>query len=117
MNFNDSKPIYRQIIDYCFNCILAGQWKPDERVPSVRELAVQMAVNTHTVLKAFEFLQAHDIVYPRRGMGFFLAADALERVNRTRREEFYNETLTALFCEMDRLGISINDVIDHYNHR
>lgn len=114
MNFNTDKPIYRQIIDYSFGCILSGAWQPEEKVPSVRDLAVQMAVNTHTVLKAFEFLQQHAIIAPRRGMGYFLAADARERVEATRREEFFTTTLPALFREMKMLGISIDDIATHY---
>ncbi|MCM1484047.1 MAG: GntR family transcriptional regulator [Muribaculaceae bacterium] len=114
MNFNNDRPIYRQIIDYAFACILSDQWLPEAKVPSVRELAVQMAVNTHTVLKAFEFLQAHDIIYPRRGMGYFLASDAKSRVDATRREEFFSTTLPALFREMNMLGISIDDVTERY---
>ncbi len=50
MEFKPDKPIYRQIIDYAFGCILSGGWRPGEKVPSVRELAVELAVNSHTVL-------------------------------------------------------------------
>ena len=110
MNFNDNKPIYRQIIDYCFGCILSGQWLPDHRIPSVREMAQQLAVNTHTVLKAFEYLQGADIILPRRGMGSFLAADAPDRVVSARRQEFFDETLPDIFRQMQLLGISIDDV-------
>ena len=115
MDFKDNKPIYRQIIDYCFACIMSGAWSPDCRIPSVRELAVGMAVNTHTVLKAFEYLQDHGIIYPRRGMGVFLAADAKENVNLTRREEFFSDTLTDLFREMKMLGIGIDEITERWN--
>ena len=66
MNFTNQRPIYRQIADYCFARILSGDWKPGERVASVRELAVQMTVNTHTVLKAFENIQNHQEIEARR---------------------------------------------------
>ena len=114
MNFNNDRPIYRQIIDYSFGCILSGQWLPDHKVPSVRELAVQMSVNTHTVLKAFEFLQNHGIIYPKRGMGYYLSSDAKELTDAARREEFFTSTLPMLFKEMDMLGISIEEVIERY---
>ncbi len=110
MNFKTNRPIYQQITDYCFNCILQRQWKSGERVPSVRELASQLAVNTHTVLKALEYLQQAGIIYPRRGMGFYLADDALDRVNTARRERFYREVLPELFHEMDILGITLDDI-------
>lgn len=114
MNFNQDKPIYRQIIEFSFNCILSGQWAPDGKVPSVRELAMQLSVNTHTVLKAMEYLQLHNIIYPRRGMGYFLASDAPKRVQATRREEFFSTTLPALFQEMEILDIPMEEIVKRY---
>jgi len=111
MVFKDNKPIYRQIIDYCFNCIISGEWMAGQRVPSVREMAVELAVNSHTVLKAYEYLQTHAIISPKRGMGFFLEPNATEHVRETMKEEFYTETLTATFADMRTLGIDIEDVI------
>ena len=115
MDFTSNKPIYRQIIDYSFGQILTGVWKAGERVPSVRELSVLLSVNSHTVLKAFEFLQAEGIIVPRRGMGFYLTSDALEHVNQVRRKEFFDTTLQELFREMRLLDISIEEVTDRYN--
>lgn len=110
MDFKTDTPIYKQIIDYCFSRILSGAWAPGGKVQSVRKLAVQMAVNTHTVLKAYDYLQQHDLIVSRRGMGYFLAADAKERVNELRREDFFTTRLRDLFAEMEMLGIDITDV-------
>ncbi len=117
MDFKTDKPIYRQIVDYCFACILTRRWLPEQKVPSVREMALQMAVNTHTVLKAFDFLQNAGIIYPKRGMGYFLAADAEQQVDRLRREQFFSETLQQLFAEMDMLGIDIDSVVEYWRAR
>ncbi|MBR5332153.1 MAG: GntR family transcriptional regulator [Muribaculaceae bacterium] len=117
MDFKTNKPIYQQIIDYCFNKILAQEWVEEGKVPSVRELAMELSVNSHTVLKAYEYLQNEDIIYAKRGLGFFLATDATAHVNNVRREEFYETTLSELFNEMDRLQISIDDIVAHYNNR
>ncbi|MDE6651229.1 MAG: GntR family transcriptional regulator [Paramuribaculum sp.] len=114
MNFKSDRPIYRQIVDYCFNCILSDAWKAGERVPSVRELALSMSVNTHTVLKAYEYLQNHYIIESRRGMGFYLCADAREKVNFTRREDFFESVVPDLFQQMSLLGISLEELIDAY---
>ncbi len=112
MEFSSNKPIYRQIADYAFNCILEGRWRPGERVPSVRELAVDLAVNNNTVLKAMEYLQSAGVVNPRRGMGYYLADDAPERVKKQRREEFFSTTLADMIQEMHRLGIDPQEIID-----
>ncbi len=114
MEFRTDKPIYRQIIDYAFGCIIGGGWRPGEKVPSVRELAVSLAVNSHTVLKAYDQLQMQGIIISRRGMGFYLADDAPERVHAEQREEFFESTLTGVFESMDNLGISINEIVERY---
>lgn len=113
MNFNDNKPIYRQIIDYCYGCILSDLWSPESRMPSVREMASDLVVNTHTVMKAYETLQTQGIIYPRRGMGYYLSADAHELVMEARRAEFFRDTLPALVEQMKQLGISPQELITH----
>ena len=54
MDFKTNKPIYQQIVDFCFSKILTREWRAEERVVSVRELSTQLAVNSRTVLKAYE---------------------------------------------------------------
>lgn len=114
MDFNNTKPIYRQIIDYALARVLNGQWTVGARIPSVREMAVALAVNSHTVLKAFEFLESSSMIYPRRGMGYYLSDDALDIAMKIKRDEFYCTTLTETFTGMEQLGISINEVTDAY---
>lgn len=111
MEFNDDKPIYRQIVDHAYNLILSGSWAPGERVPSVRELAASLGVNTRTVLKAMEDLQAEEMIFSRRGMGFSLAEDAVERVKRRMQKEFFETTVPRLRSDMEALGIPISDLI------
>ena len=108
MEFKTDRPIYRQIIDYAFGCILGGGWTPGAKVPSVRELAVELAVNSHTILKAYDHLQDNGIIVPRRGMGFFLAEDA---------REFFDSELHEVFARMDMLGIGIDEIVEAYKTR
>lgn len=115
MNFTPDKPIYKQIIDFSFGKILTGTWIAGERVPSVRELSIELSVNTHTVLKAYEFLQSEGIIVAKRGMGFYLSTDALDHVNQVRRNDFFDTTLRDLFAEMALLDISIDEVVDKFN--
>ena len=117
MEFKTDRPIYRQIIDYAFGCILGGGWTPGAKVPSVRELAVELAVNSHTILKAYDHLQDNGIIVPRRGMGFFLAEDARERVDVERRREFFDPELHEVFARRDMLGIGIDEIVEAYKTR
>ena len=91
MEFKTNKPIYQQIVDFCFSKILTREWRAEERVVSVRELSTQLAVNSRTVMKAYEYLQAEDIIYPERGMGFYLAKDAVKKVMKIQKKEFFDK--------------------------
>lgn len=108
-----SRPIYLRIVDDAMSRILAGTWLPDQRIPSVRELSVELSVNTHTVLKAFDILADAQIIVSRRGMGYFLAPDARQRVDDLRRREFYTTALPQLAESMRTLGITVDDLTAH----
>lgn len=113
MDFSDNKPIYRQIVDVAFNEVTSGRWLPGQRIPSVRELAADLGVNSRTVLKALEELQDLGLISPRRGMGFFLADDAPQRVIDERRRMFFDNTLPDVVDEMKALDISPDELIKH----
>lgn len=116
MEFNDNKPIFRQIADMAIAKVIAGDWQPGSRIPSAREMAVEMAVNLHTVLKAYDQLERDEIIVSRRGMGFFVADGAQQRAATNRRDEFFKEKLTDIFIEMQRLGITPEELIEAYRH-
>lgn len=106
IEFSDNKPIYRQIVDHACNLILDGRWEPGARVPSVRELAAELGVNTRTVLKAMEELQDAGLIFSKRGMGFILTEEAPEIVKERMRREFFQVSLPQVLSEMKKLGIS-----------
>jgi len=114
MDFKTNKPIYLQIVDYCFRNILAGEWREDERIPSVRELGATLQVNPNTAMRAFEYLQTEEIIYPKRGMGYYVAEKARGRIAKLQKEEFFNEVLPETFSSMNLLDISIEDVVKRY---
>ena len=83
---NSSKAIYLQIADDICDKILTGTFVPDERIPSVREYAAQVEVNVNTVMRAYDYLSSLEIIYNKRGLGFFAATDARLRVIDHRRK-------------------------------
>lgn len=115
MDFKSNKPIYQQIVDFCFSKILTREWRAEERVVSVRELSTQLAVNSRTVLKAYEYLQTEAIIYPERGMGFFLAKDAVKKVMKIQKKEFFDNQLAETFRNMELLGIGIDEIVERYS--
>ncbi|MCD8183596.1 MAG: HTH domain-containing protein [Bacteroides sp.] len=116
MDFKTNKPIYQQIVDFCFGKILTREWQAEERVVSVRELSTQLAVNSRTVLKAYEYLQTEGIIYSERGMGYYLSRDAVRRVMKIQKKEFFDNQLTETFHIMDLLGVSIEEITERYNN-
>lgn len=115
MEFNDNKPIYKQIVDYAFNRIISGSWSPGLMIPSVRELAADLGVNSRTVLKAMENLQDLQLIEPKRGMGFILMEDASAKVMKARRKEFFDITLPESLKEIEILGIPRDELIERIN--
>ena len=62
MNFENNKAIYEQMADRLCDEIIAGTYKADDRIPSVREYAVMLQVNTNTAVKAYELLSREEIM-------------------------------------------------------
>ena len=110
MQFRESQAIYLQIADYVCEKILLKEWKPDERVPSVRELAIQLEVNPNTVMRTFEFLQQQEIIYNQRGIGYFVAGTAYKNALQYRKTEFSEKDLPSIFRNMYLLGMELDEL-------
>ncbi|MCY9448646.1 GntR family transcriptional regulator, partial [Bacillus haynesii] len=70
--FSASKPIYRQIAEQLFKKMIRGEIKPGEKLPSVRELAVQTQVNPNTIQRTYNEMERMGVVETRRGQGTFV---------------------------------------------
>lgn len=113
MDFKKQKPIYQQIADTLSDRIVASEWNPEERMPSVREVAMQLGVNPNTVMRTFDYLQQSEIIYNKRGVGYFVAADAPGKILDLRRKEFIDEDLPAFVQKMNLLGLTMDDIRKH----
>lgn len=105
MDFKEIQAIYLQIVDFVCDSIIAGKWNAGERVPSVRELGVQLEVNPNTVMRAYECLQEREIIYNKRGVGYFVGDEASLQITHARRIEFLGTELPEVFRRMRLLGI------------
>jgi DNA-binding transcriptional regulator YhcF (GntR family) len=90
--------------------ILDGQPPEDDRMPSVRDVAESMGVNPNTVMRSFEYLQGEEIIYNRRGVGYFVSPDARKRILDQQRREFLQEELPLIRQRMQLLGISLDEL-------
>jgi len=115
MDFDNSKPIYLQIVEFFYENILAKKWQEDERIPSVREIAVMVEVNPNTAIRAFNHLQDEKVIYNKRGIGYFVSEDGYQKVLDIKRKEFMEEMLPDVFKKMKLLDINFEEFKNAYD--
>lgn len=116
MEFKDNEAIYLQIAAFVSDQILMGKWPAGQKIPSVRDMAVELEVNPNTVMRSYEFLQGLEIIYNKRGLGLFVAEDGFNKVKAYRKENFVRQDLPELFKNMYLLGISIDEIRLQYQN-
>jgi len=114
MEFNQSQAIYMQIGDYICEQILFERWKEGDRILSVRELGVSLQVNPNTVMRTYDFLQSIDIIFNKRGVGYFVAEQAKSTIIGYRRKLFLEQELPVIFKNMNLLGMSFDEIKGKY---
>ena len=114
MEFNQPKGIYLQIADQVCDRILQGEWNGGDRIPSIRELAVNLGVNPNTVTRSYQSLLDRQIIENRRGIGYFVTIDARTNILKERKEEFIREELPGMFKTMELLDIDIGEITEYY---
>ena len=113
MEFNEPRGIYLQIADQICVRILQKEWNVNERIPSIRELAVELAVNPNTVTKSYQVLLDREVIINQRGKGYFVSAGAAAKVLSLMKTEFIQEELPRLVRAMNVLGIDIKELENH----
>ena len=115
MNFKESKSIYLQIAERLCDEILQGKYTEEERMPSVREYAALMEVTVNTALRSFDYLQSQDIIYNKRGLGYFVTQGARNNILESRRKAFLNEEVYEFIHQLHTLNIPIGRIVEIYN--
>ena len=116
MEFSQPKGIYLQIADRVRDRILRGEWKAEERIPSIRELAVELGVNPNTVTRSYQALVERGLIANQRGRGYFVSANAVARGLKEMREEFLREELPRIVRMMRLLGIGPEEIVSGFSH-
>ncbi|MDY7029055.1 MAG: GntR family transcriptional regulator [Spirochaetota bacterium] len=114
MEFEQDKAIYAQIADRIMENIIEGSWEEGERIPSVRELAVSLEVNPNTVVRAFNYLQEQEIIFNKRGIGYFVADRGRDMAQKLKRSEFIQKDLPHLFRSINMLDLSFDEIEREY---
>ncbi|GAA3933139.1 GntR family transcriptional regulator [Hymenobacter algoricola] len=114
MEFQDNEAIYLQIAGYVSENILLAKWPVEDKIPSVRDLAVELQVNPNTVMRTYEFLQNQQVIYNKRGIGYFVAPGADQKVKQYRRERFLQQDLPRFFKTISLLEIDLEELRQRY---
>ena len=110
LNYRDSRPIYEQIRDGLRKLIVTGALGADEKLPSVRALAAQLAINPNTIQRAYNELEGEGYIYSVPGKGSFAAANA-GPPDSARRAELLAQ-VRELLSELRYLGASQQELLD-----
>lgn len=110
MEFRKKDAIYLQIADIMCENILTSTWAEDERIPSVREMAVSLEVNPNTVMRAYAYLQEKEIIYNKRGIGYFVAKNAFETTRALMKSSFITNDLPHVFRIMALLNMDFDEL-------
>ncbi|MBQ9512686.1 MAG: GntR family transcriptional regulator [Lachnospiraceae bacterium] len=109
LDYSDSRPIYEQIVEKYKLLILKGVLVPDEQMPSVRNLAMEISTNPNTVQKAFAELERQGFIYSVKGRGNFVAANP--SLLEERKKQIARE-LALKFKEAASIGIPKGELLD-----
>ena len=110
-NFDNERPIYIQLVDIIRTDIVSGKLKKGERMPSVRELALNMKVNPNTMQKALTELEDEKLIYTERTNGKYVTEDEklIEKVRINLAKEKVNNYLKS----MNSIGINLEESIEY----
>ena len=114
MEFQKKGAIYLQIANLMCERILLKEWAQDNRIPSVRELAVNLEVNPNTVMRAYAFLQDQGIIFNKRGIGYFVSSDGLQITRKLFRSNFVRDELPQLCRTLKLLDMNFEEFYSLY---
>ena len=107
LDYRDSRPLYQQVKDSLRRMMLTGLLEPDEKLPSVRSLATQLAINPNTIQRAYRELEAQGYTYSVAGKGSFVAAvdgtADLRKLDLLEQFDQVSSQLLALGCTAEEL--------------
>lgn len=109
LNYRDSRPIYEQIKDGLRRLIITGAMQPDEKLPSVRALASQLAINPNTIQRAYAELEGEGYTYSVPGKGSF--ASARSGTEAVRKQELKSK-IREMATELRYLGTTEEELLE-----
>lgn len=112
MEYSEHKPIYLQNVDLMQEKILREEWREEERIPSVREMGAMVGVNPNTIVRSYQLLESQEIIYNKRGLGYFVKEGAVARIKENVKNEFIANELPQFKAKAQMLGITKDELVE-----
>lgn len=116
MEFKNIKGIFLQIADSISEKVMEGKYAPGEKIPSVRDLALDMGVNPNTVMRTYAELQIRGIIDNKRGLGYYVNSDAISIIRKWKKKEFFENDLPMILRQTRMLDISFEDLKPYFDN-
>ena len=115
MNFDSNLPIYIQIMDLIKRQVITGDLKEGDKLPSVREIAIQLKVNPNTIQRSYQELERENLVYTQRGMGTFVTED--KQLVKELKVNIAKNIINNFLDDMKAIGYSPHEILDLISNR
>ncbi|MCK4608103.1 MAG: GntR family transcriptional regulator [Gammaproteobacteria bacterium] len=110
MEFRQQRAIYLQIADYVCEKVLQKEWLVQNKIPSVRELAVELEVNPNTIVRTYGYLESQDVIVKQRGIGYFVVEDGYDKVLQLKKMRFLQQEMPLFIKTMRLLNIDFDEL-------
>jgi len=107
--FRSDTPLYRQIADWLKRSIVSGAFRPGDRLPSIRDLALRLEVTPNTLQRALQILEDEGLLHTERTSGKFVTTDAVRL--RTLRDELLRDRIRALISDLRQHGYGREEIL------
>ena len=113
LDLKDARPLYEQVVDRFKHLILCGVLQEDEKLPSVRNLAMELSINPNTIQKAYTELEREGFIYSVKGRGNFVSSNTI-LIEHKKKE--LQQQIKALVKEAEGIGMGISDIMELLNN-
>lgn len=115
MDFAKDRPIYLQLVESICGDIIKGNMKPGEKLPSVREFALDSGVNVNTVQRVYKELEVMALTETKRGQGTYITtdSDAIKKMREQMKERVAEQFVTSV----QSLGFTVEEIIEVLKRR
>lgn len=113
--FDNERPIYIQLVEQLKVLIVNGKLQPNEKIPSVRELALKLQVNPNTIQKALMELENEKLIYTERTNGKFVTSD-IDLIKKSK-DNLAKKTADIFLMNMEKIGFSDLEAISYLQRK